>query len=748
MNAGSPTYGEQIRLERINFYQVLDFVISPATKLRKVSYVEMISVDARAQLPGWFVSHAWVTPIADFVRSIEKHCDVRKFNWDDTAYWVSAFAINQYKLEDSLHLNDLNNSSCVKAMEHCFGVLLILDEMGPASAFNRSWCCYEACLAWPGLSFRGENQQHTKAAVVLDICASQDGRAYLLTDGLTEDEAKAEEMHKKGDHWQPRGWELKAKRERDFPASQFFLPGLNLKLEKTSSHRPVDRNRILNTIAGYDLDQMNEQPPDSSMSLSRVERGLRSAIALSCWRVAVEGDSKAFGLRTRLADSLQQDTDRRELDLCLAGCSCLSNAEVARLARALPKGLRSCSLDFGSCPALEDIGDLITHISFLPHLRWLTLSLTCLPLFKNVSQLGQSLAQLTELVSLKLDLSYCCEVDTVDAIGEGLMGLKHLNSLVLGFAGLPYLKSIDELATPLSSLLELEVFELNLAESEHLTSVDKVVTALVQLPVLDTVSLNLQRCSGLTMAGDSFRSIARAQALRTARFDFTACTGSSIQELTTSLAEFTGDSLTLCLGSNKDLTNFEKLGQSLARLKKTTTFVLNTEQCTELKNIGGLGKALQQLTQLTVLNLNFSSCTAITGMHEFAKSLAQIQMLNSLVLRLDGCDLSVALLVVLASSLAKLTAMRSLNLNLGVVEAIARLESLEQLRASLSQLTMLTAFRLELMVSTVTNIRIFHSVDALAAALEKAGVPKGAKVGKGSKDAKERQDSDSCCVVA
>ena len=76
---------EPIRLAAINMYQLVDWVIKPATSEDRVdhggsgcSFVELIA--RSEQKPNWFVSHAWATPLLDVMTCLEQHARDRARN--------------------------------------------------------------------------------------------------------------------------------------------------------------------------------------------------------------------------------------------------------------------------------------------------------------------------------------------------------------------------------------------------------------------------------------------------------------------------------------------------------------------------------------------------------------------------------------------------------------------------------------------------------------------------------------------
>jgi len=116
--------GDRIHLREISLYQLVDWVILPSTKKEMCSFVELISQDAVSQKPMWFVSHWWGEPVADFVQCIETQKSLRQLP-DTTAYWVCAYANNQWCLNEEI-VRDPAETPFRKAMAACIGTLPLL----------------------------------------------------------------------------------------------------------------------------------------------------------------------------------------------------------------------------------------------------------------------------------------------------------------------------------------------------------------------------------------------------------------------------------------------------------------------------------------------------------------------------------------------------------------------------------------------------------------------------------------------
>jgi hypothetical protein len=135
----SPAYGERLRAEVFNLYHADLWLIRPSTEDHGVSFVEFITREPWRQRPQWFVSHAWIEPVINFVACIRMHAFTRELSLQ-VAYWVCAYANNQHHLSQEL-VDNPRRTSFYRAMKACVGVVLVLD--GEATPFSRIWCCFE-----------------------------------------------------------------------------------------------------------------------------------------------------------------------------------------------------------------------------------------------------------------------------------------------------------------------------------------------------------------------------------------------------------------------------------------------------------------------------------------------------------------------------------------------------------------------------------------------------------------------------
>jgi len=364
--------GQKLRMDFLNLHHLNSWMIMPATEKKKCSFVELLS--SKRQVPTWFVVHWWGQPFIEFMESLKVHVKARRTATEESPYWICAYASRQHVNEGEI-FEDLKTASFYKAVQAThFHMLLVLD--GQATAFSRIWCALEetACLDRP----------HTD----LDIAAFSHSRAHILTQGLTEDEEELEKSRP--------GSGLRAKdlREADFPV-ELAEQGLGVELHKGEATLEEDRLRILNVIAGTDLQKdpfpehanyvevsrrlqalfasllllrgtASRPPGKKERSTTLVER-IGSALRGDLWRKAL--DLHVEGLTTEGMELLAQSLppNLQDLKLRLKGSS-IVDEDLHALAEGLPKQLRSLSLDLRNCQGITERGQEIFTMMVEAHL--------------------------------------------------------------------------------------------------------------------------------------------------------------------------------------------------------------------------------------------------------------------------------------------------------------------------------------------------------------------------------------------
>ena len=79
--------------DSLNLYDLVKYVVNPATAPYKCSFVELVAPPGTtAQTPRWFVSHWWGEPVKDFIKAVEYHARQRfaprgEFKCEGGTYW-------------------------------------------------------------------------------------------------------------------------------------------------------------------------------------------------------------------------------------------------------------------------------------------------------------------------------------------------------------------------------------------------------------------------------------------------------------------------------------------------------------------------------------------------------------------------------------------------------------------------------------------------------------------------------------
>eukprot|EP00928_Gymnodinium_smaydae_P016281 TRINITY_DN16083_c0_g3_i1.p1 TRINITY_DN16083_c0_g3~~TRINITY_DN16083_c0_g3_i1.p1 ORF type:complete len:736 (-),score=176.97 TRINITY_DN16083_c0_g3_i1:83-2212(-) len=353
----SKTSGQQLRMSILNFHHLHSWVVLPATKSKKCAFVELCT--SQPQLPAWFVSHWWGETLVAFVEAMLAHLAVRRLG-PDVPYWVGAFSLRQHTPGGELSV-DLKKSGLYKAVEAArFRVLLVLDGQG--AALGRLWCAYEVSLCLD------------RAHAPLDFAVGGADQIHVLTQGLTEDEEQLEQ------DYPGRGIAAKARREEGFPLEVPFA-GLNLDIQSLETTLEEDRARILNCIAGRELQGEAVQHHPSYAQLSARLRALFAATLYQpVNREGVEED-ESEPRATLISKMLRADVGRKYLDMRLDGidspglqllaeslppslqdlklqfrCSSIDDEDLEVLGKGLPKSLKSMCLDFSNCRGVGDRG--------------------------------------------------------------------------------------------------------------------------------------------------------------------------------------------------------------------------------------------------------------------------------------------------------------------------------------------------------------------------------------------------------
>lgn len=335
----SKTSGQTLSMDFLNLYHLIAWLVKPATKENNCAFVELLS--AKPQVPKWFVSHWWGDQLVDFVKCIQRHCQIRQLS-HSSPFWVCAYA-NRLHAAGSELTADLGQSSFCKALKVSEGMLLILNRKSeactPATLFTRAWCAFEQLAGFMDTS------RHS--ALKLDIAAQgSSARVQVLTDGVAEiDKVVRNETagFKIGDRAPDHLWRPNADcRMQAFPF-ELLKPGLQIDVEKTETSVAEDRQHILNTIV--------EQEPQMPLlaeceKYCSASRQLRATLALSLWRQLVVAGKV---LEWNLPEILAADLERIDVALDFRNCSQMDDDGVRSVSAGCHPSLKRLELDLAQC---------------------------------------------------------------------------------------------------------------------------------------------------------------------------------------------------------------------------------------------------------------------------------------------------------------------------------------------------------------------------------------------------------------
>ncbi|CAK9107225.1 unnamed protein product [Durusdinium trenchii] len=411
--------GRQLQFETFNLYHTNHWIIKPATEGyggKGCSLVEVMAVEV--QRPHWFVSHAWIEPVYNFLACLEQHALVRKLSMS-TAFWVCAYANNQHCVADDITSNP-RSTSFYRAMQMSQGVLLVLDSGG--TPFERIWCCFEESVA---IEHREGNW--SRSHLLLDVGATDaQNHAHVLTDGLAGAESCMIGIV---------GLYQKSVRERAFPLS-LLKKGLEVKIEEAKATEQIDKDRILKSIAFPRAKELedSQSTPTGHPNFQRVDEALASHFALASWYGFVWGRRPTESL----ARALRADVGRKVVQLSFTGCQHFSDGELEVLLQNLPRDLRVLRLDLGFS-ALETL-DFAAKIGpdglqFSKSLVELTLRFTGSSSFRSAGGLAVLLREMENLVNLEIWFMNLPRLNDLGSLNSALLCLENLEDLIFELSG-------------------------------------------------------------------------------------------------------------------------------------------------------------------------------------------------------------------------------------------------------------------------------------------------------------------------
>lgn len=392
----------------INLYDLVYWLVKPATYQDQCSYVELVAESA--QPPKWFVSHWWGEATADFIRCLGQHLSDRKLP-KDSAYWVCAYANNQWDLGGDVSV-DPAESSFRKAMNEAQGTVTVLDA--GRVTYTRVWCIYEIFISLLCPEREGGGRY------LYDIYTTITESVVGLTDGAAECDMEDQPEYASYN---------KNLREEGFPLES-GLAVLDFSLTDAKATQESDRKHILNSIVGRAGEQLEETPLEKHERYEQVNRLLRGRLAQGIFRLAIDHDSKET---ERLVKTIS-DSGLKEVHLSFASCK---KAYITALADALSFGLQRVDLNLCHSDLRAEGAKLIfAALRKCRELHSLRLDLGYNRIGDEAyaAALADGLPSSLQQLDLVLEMS-CLGTKGAKALFAALRGCLKLSSLELGLRG-------------------------------------------------------------------------------------------------------------------------------------------------------------------------------------------------------------------------------------------------------------------------------------------------------------------------
>ena len=332
---------ERLSDDQVTMYDCVAYVIKPATRKKRNSLMEVIS--RGAQPPKWFASHWWGTSILSLLTCLERHARDHKMDPNQGTYWISAFALSHWTLDNPCTPDDPSKSALMKVIELCDGTVSIVDPDG--GFFSRIWCVYEVGYSIQ-LSMKKEEEKsgtyfydmytpcsHRVAGELIerfDEDGKRDGMYDFYTGTSTVNLARAEMPPKAVEHRLAVGMtdgvcaldrdvQAKTVRESHFPSKVFQYP-LQVRFQRCDASVESDKTYLMNVVAGVEPGEegdglwANAQP--SHKDYHQMNADIRgNAAQMSLVRSVIEFCKGEPAMFEALCEGLREST-LTKIDLC------------------------------------------------------------------------------------------------------------------------------------------------------------------------------------------------------------------------------------------------------------------------------------------------------------------------------------------------------------------------------------------------------------------------------------------------
>eukprot|EP00931_Biecheleriopsis_adriatica_P109459 TRINITY_DN8371_c0_g1_i2.p1 TRINITY_DN8371_c0_g1~~TRINITY_DN8371_c0_g1_i2.p1 ORF type:complete len:799 (+),score=103.51 TRINITY_DN8371_c0_g1_i2:1504-3900(+) len=661
----------------------------------------------------YIVSHWWGEPILDFIACIRLHMNAHRLD-KHVPYWVCAYCNNQHQLGADLS-SDPRKSSFFKAMHISDGMLLVLDETGPATPFSRIWCSFEQSIAL--------SDEHPLS---LDIAAVKDAKPHILTADLTVHEKEVEKRFV-GAEGQSSGWDLKVKREKSFPLELAAI-GMTVSVANSQASQAIDKVRILNSIAGRTGSELDLPAIEGHPAYEELDRKLHALFAVAVWRRALENGTDISDTgELPLGMKLRADSKRRSLAMHFGSCHVLTDRHIDHLSESLPVSLEHLRLDFSHCK-LTSVAPLWRRLSQLPlrtlHLNFkacrqlmhsdfahavkqlkldslelgfgesqagkllidqlaeaiagqsakdIHLNLSEVSGATDLASLGVSIGTLTSAEQLHLDFSHL-SMQNLEEVGKGIGAMSSLRKLTLSLWSCKALRDATSLAKGLKARDGLVDLNVNLGDCYSLSLLDDF--GFSGMSSLRSLTMNFNECKKLTSTDKFLSGLGALKNLREMDIYFGECktlTGDGFDKGLPGLENLHELKLDL------DQSGFracKELGVGLNALSGLKSLYLSITDCQKVKELESLSYGLAGLISLTRLQLMLCSCP-IACIAPLGPALASMTRLNEATF--DFSDLGeVTTIAEVCRGFVELRELKKLSLTFGDCSALADIDALAE----------------------------------------------------------------------
>lgn len=222
----------------VTVYDVVSYVVKPATARHGCSFVEFLSINGEPQASEWFVAHWWGLQLSDMCRCLGQHARDRHLDAKETCYWLAEYSLDQNAFAPPIAGPEPTASPFYRALVASQGAIAIVD--GACTSFSRVWFCYEVMVALERAETHGIAVATDGFKFDLYAAGTNSGVPAGVTDGVVATDGQREDN--------------KDEREACIP-SAVLRKALGLRFHEGETCVPRDKQHILNLVAERSLDQ-------------------------------------------------------------------------------------------------------------------------------------------------------------------------------------------------------------------------------------------------------------------------------------------------------------------------------------------------------------------------------------------------------------------------------------------------------------------------------------------------------------